>query len=511
MSSLNLAYTYNPDVLNCLANLSSDEVFTPPEIANQMLDLLPDELWHDPEATFLDPATKTGVFLREIAKRLLVGLEDQIPDLQERIDHIFHKQLFGIAITELTSLMARRSLYCSKYPNGPYSVSAFPDANGNIFYRETHHRWVNGRCAFCGASQEIYDRSPGLETHAYAFIHTMRPEEIFNMKFDVIIGNPPYQLSDGGAGASARPIYHLFIAQAKKLNPRYMIMITPSRWFAGGKGLDEFRDVMIHDNHIRKIVDFANAKDCFPDSSIGGGVNYFLWDRDYFGDCEITNINENKKSVMIRPLDEFPVFVRTNAAISIIHKVQKFSEETISEFVSSRNPYGIPSSARGEKNGNVDYLRLFSSQSVGFIKQKDVKQGLETIYKYKIMVSKLISEHAGEPDKNGMYKVISKTRLLKPGEICTDSYLIIFPSDDKSAVRNFYSYLTTKFTRFLILQAVSSINLSKEKFKFVPIQDFSKPWTDEELYAKYGLTAEEIAFIESMIRPMELDEEEKDE
>ena len=316
--------TYNPDVLSCLANLSNDEVFTPPEVANAMLDLLPQELFRDPNTTFLDPACKSGVFLREIAKRLLVGLEDQIPDLQQRVDHIFHKQLFGIAITELTSLLGRRSVYCSKYPNSKYSVSRFADVQGNIRFKNTQHVWKNGKCVFCGASEQEYGaakRGDGLESHAYEFIHTTRPEEIFKMKFDVIIRKPAYQMSDGGGtGKSAKPIYQLFVEQAKKLKPKYLTMIIPSRWFAGGKGLDEFRKTMLTDKHIRQIVDYDNFKEVFPGVDLAGGACYFLWDRDSIGSCAVTNISGNIKNTMMRDLDEFEIFIRQNKAVKIVEK-----------------------------------------------------------------------------------------------------------------------------------------------------------------------------------------------
>lgn len=499
--------TYNPDVLLCLANLSNDEVFTPPEVANQMIDMLPQELFEDPNTTFLDPCCKSGVFLREIAKRLIKGLEDKIPDLQERIDHIMHKQLYGIAITELTSLLSRRSLYCSKYPNSKYSISRFDDAEGNIRFKRINHTWKDGKCIYCGASQEQYDRSLELETHAYELIHILKPEEVFNMKFDVIISNPPYQLEVNSETKQAKPIYQLFVEQAKKLKPKYITMIIPSRWFSGGIGLNGFRDEMKNDTHLSQIVDFVNAKDCFPENSIGGGVCYFLWDSSYKGDCKFTNVSGDKRIEMTRNLNEFEMIVRYNEAINILHKVLSKKENMLTDIISPLMPFGLPSNYRGVSQATkTKDIALYSSKDVTYISEDEIPKQTEYLNKYKVFVSKLSAEHAGEPGKDGKFRVITTSiKVVPPKTACTHSYFVIGESENKDYVENILSYISTKFVRFLVLLTVSSINLSKTSFSFVPMQDFSKPWTDEELYKKYNLTNEEIEFIEDMIKPMNLD------
>lgn len=499
---------YNPDVLTCLANLSNDEVFTPPEIANQMLDMLPQELFCNPDTTFLDPACKSGVFLRETAKRLLKGLEPQIPDLQERIDHIFQKQLYGIAITELTSLLSRRSLYCSKYPNSEYSVSKFDNAQGNIRYKRIQHTWQNGKCRYCGISKDTVlgdiKREDELETHAYEWIHVLKPEEIFKMKFDVIISNPPYAQDTAGAGRQAKPIYNQFIEQAKKLKPKYMTMIIPSRWFAGGMGLDDFRTTMMNDNHISEIVDFTNSKDCFPGISVSGGVCYFLWERDTTGDCSFTNITNDERTTLVRPLNEFPTLVRYNNAVSIIHKVMQQKEPRFDEIISSLMPYGLSTSYRGRSNKAANDLTLHASNGITYINRSEITKGFDTVDSYKILVSKTSAEHAGEPGKDGKFRVIpSSIKVLGPSEVCTHSYFVVGNWDNRDVAENALTYMKTKFVRCLMLLCISGFGLSKLVFPFVPMQDFSKAWTDEELYEKYNLSESEINFIESMIKPME--------
>ena len=340
---------YNPDVLNCIANLSNDEVFTPPQLVNEMLDLLPKELFSNPNARFLDPFTKSGVFLREIVKRLDVGLSAVIPDRQERILHIMHEQVFGIALTELTSLLARRTVYCSKFADSEHSVGHFKTREGHILYTPMQHTWQNGRCKYCGASKEVFDRGDASETYAYNFIHTNNPEKFFpNMTFDVIIGNPPYQLDDGGNSASAKPIYHLFVEQAKRLNPNYLCMIIPARWYAGGKGLDEFRDNMLKDTHISHLVDYANSADCFNGVNIAGGICYFLWNKNYLGECKVANNKGEQHGEFIkRKLSAYPVFVRDNQAIEIIRKIRLKKEATLDKSVFARNSFTLASNVRG--------------------------------------------------------------------------------------------------------------------------------------------------------------------
>ncbi len=504
---------YNPDVLSCLANLSNDEVFTPPSIANAMLDMLPPHLFKNPETKFLDPVCKSGVFLREITKRLIEGVADKIPDLQERIDHILHKQVYGIAITELTSLLSRRTLYCTKYANSPYSVSKFDSVTGNIRYKSIPHTWKNGKCIFCGASQGQYDREEYLETHAYEFIHIHKPQEIFKgMKFDVIIGNPPYQLSDGGAQASAIPIYDRFVMMSKEINPNYIIMIIPARWFSGGKGLEEFRNNMLNDIHIKELHDFPITSECFPGVNIRGGVCYFLWDKNYNNKNDLTNVvthrDANLFSVM-RTLNykNNNIFIRNHISLRILEKLNiKNENDSLMCYISKRKPFGLATDFYKTNNfleKQVDENHIFcygKNKKIGFVNTKYITDNINLINKYKVFA----------PYANNIGTELNDDNLNAfigfPGQICTESYLVIGGTLNltKKTCYHLITFLKTKFARFCLSIAKTSQHATSKTYRYVPIQDFSKPWTDAELYAKYNLTQDEIDFIESMIKPMDL-------
>ena len=566
---------YTPDVLDCLANLSNDEVFTPPAVVNQMLDMLPQEVFMSKDTTFLDPFTKSGVFLREITKRLL---ENQIPDykktadeieiitkeaiqnavrsgsldlddndyedkarcigdtvlkshpdankylnfeidLQAALDHILKNQVFGIAITELTAQLARRSLYCSKDATSKYSVANATfgtNADGNIRFEPMKHTWdkvnQNGivqsgaSCKYCGASASNLNRPDDLESHAYEFIHKDIADikkEFGNMEFTVVCGNPPYQLNDGGGtGDSAKPIYNKFVEQAKRLNPKYLTMIIPSRWMSGGKGLDSFRDIMLNDDSISQIVDYFDSTACFPGVDISGGVCYFLRDRDYHGECNVINVLNGESINMSRPLleDNAISFIRFNQSVSIFRKVQALNEDSFVDIVSSRKPFGIST--------NVDVFSdtplkdkpicMYAYSKNRYVSESDIIINKDSVSKYKVFVAKAYGERGNFP-----YLVIGKPFIGKPETCSSETYLKIGDFDNQAEADNVISYMHTKFFRFLVLLQKNTQNAARGVYRYVPIQDFSKPWTDAELYAKYNLTQDEIDFIESMVKPME--------
>lgn len=533
-----LLQSHNPDVLTCIANLSNDEVFTPPEIANAMLDQLADawaadnegaNIWANPDVKFLDPFTKSGIFLREITHRLTEGLAREIPDLQDRVNHILTKQVYGLAITNLTAMLTRRSVYCSKWANSEHSIcNAFDDDAGNIWFERTEHTWaggkpeirihptsgeeitvyVNRRCRFCGANEGDYDRGADLESHAYAFIHTdniqQRIQEIFGatMQFDVVIGNPPYQLSDGGYGASAAPIYQHFVEKGLELDPRYAIFITPSRWFAGGKGLGDYRERMLADHRMRALVDYPKLYEAFPGVKIRGGVSYFLWSRDYDGPCSVQTMWDGQPQgpAVERYLDQFDVLVRPNQGVPILEKVRAQQETTMNAQVSSRKPFGLATNYKGKSTsrGMRNPVMLYANQRTGWIERNDLPLNADLVDSWKVFMTRVQGTSAAV---EAMF--LGRPVIGEPGTACTETYLVAGEFTSEAEAQSLASYLRTRLVRFLVSLRKSTQDAPKHVYGFVPIQSWDREWTDEMLYEKYGITDEEIAFIESIVRPME--------
>ena len=499
---------HNPDILTCLANLSADEVFTPPKLASAMLDLLPQELFQSPDTTFLDPFCKSGVFLREIARRLNEGLRDQMPDEQVRVDHILTKQLYGLATSELTSIISRRSVYCSKKADGKYSIATrFSSFEGNIRLPRTKHRWNSSdRCIDCGASKAELDRDEGREAYAYPFIHGINPEELFKVKFDVIVGNPPYQLNDGGGGggASAVPIYNLFVEAALALEPRFAIMVTPSRWFSGGKGLDAFRERMLKDRSFAKLVDFPQLYDVFPGVKIRGGVSYWLWDRQHSGDCEVTTMisNEIIGKPVVRNLNAYDVLVRRNEAVTILDKVLKFrqdneQEESLADQVSARRPFGLTNQrGKSSPSGLKEPVLVYGNQQTSYLERASITTNREWVDQWKVL---LVKAHgtSGRDDLT----ILGSPVIAAPGTACTETYLVIGLCQDEVEAGHLAEYLRTRFVRFLVSLRKISQNLTRDSYRFVPRLPMNQLWSDEQLFERYSFTSEEISFIESLIHP----------
>jgi site-specific DNA-methyltransferase (adenine-specific) len=432
--------------------------------------------------------------------------------------------VFGIGTTNLTSLLARRSVYCSKHASGEHSIAnGFADDAGNIWFERMEHTWVGDRCRFCGAGRTTFDRGEGLETHAYAFIHTdnikARLAELFgeDMQFDVIIGNPPYQLSDEGFGTSALPIYQLFVEQAKTLEPRYLSMVIPARWFAGGKGLDEFRESMLIDDRLRSIDDYLSASDVFPGVGLKGGVCYFLWDRDNRGTCRVTTHykDEPLETTSRQLLEEgVDVFIRFNEGLAILKKVVGVEsggakslslpeKKRFDLLVSSRKPFGLETTFKGKMaKGNGDVL-VYQNGGTSYIPRSSVSTGVHLIDKWKVYTG-YAAPGTGNKDTYP-HRIISTPFLGEPDTISSETYLCIGPFDSRKQAESVLSYLSCRLTRLLILLHKPSQHTTRKVYTFVPTQKWTKRWTDKDLYAKYDLTASEISFVEKLVRPMILD------
>lgn len=496
-----------PDVLEVIANLSNEAVFTPPRVANAVLDLLPEHVWTDPALRWLDPGSKTGVFPREITKRLMAGLTDAIPDEQERLDHILKNMVFAIATESMTALMARRTLYCSKDASSELSAVQLACSEGNIWHRRVEHNFdKKGRCVECGGNKALLEQD-GRDNKAYGFIHESGKkliEQEFAMKFDVVVGNPPYQMTGGGGGTNDTPLYHTFVENAISLNPSYIAMIIPSRWMAGGRGLDTFRALMLGDRRLRVLVDFSKMDSLFPGVDFEGGVCYFLWDREHSGDCESTFVQgEERIGPQHRSLDEFDVFVRDSRAIAILRKVFDSSASTLSDMVSGDTPFGLATNFVGfrkgaRREGDLELHMTISGKRVEkWIPAETVSKNTHLINKWKVFIPEAYGERGAIPAF-----VIGPPKIGRPWSVCTQTFLSAGPFRTKSEALSFETYLRTRFVRFLISLRKISQHAPKSVYGWVPQQAWDREWTDVELYKKYGITKDEQEYIESMVKEM---------
>jgi site-specific DNA-methyltransferase (adenine-specific) len=393
-------------------------------------------------------------------------------------------------------------------------AKSFKSTAGTIWFERIGHTWVSGKCRFCGANRATFDRAEGLETHAYAFTHAddivSRVAELFgdNVKFDVIIGNPPYQLNDGGGeGASAVPIYHRFVQQAKALDPNELVMVIPARWYSGGKGLDDFRSTMLGDGHLAEIHDFPETDLVFPGVNIRGGVCYFRWSKSHSGDTKVVNYRKSGDPLVAsRPALEpgLETFVRHNQATSILAKVKAFGEPTFDALVQSRNPFGIPSNflAYSSKKTAQESVLLFRSRR-GSSADKQVYVGedqIESNAAWKDRIKVLVSKASPGGDEYP-HAVLGRPFVAPKNSVCTETYLIVDFLKSTTEADHLVGYMQTRFFRFLVSLIKNTQNISKGSFAFVPVQDLARVWTDTDLYAKYSITDDEIKFIESMVRP----------
>ena len=491
------------DILECISSLSSDEVATPPAVANQVLDLLPAEVWSNKDLRWLDPACKTGVFLREAARRLMAGLRESIPDEAERRKHIFTKMLHGFALTELTAQMSRRSVYYNKDASSTtHSVVPFDRSEGNIWFSGDDHSYnAEDKCDVCGGAKEVFGAPGNRERHAYDFIHKTGD----SMRFDVIVGNPPYQLDSAGFGRQATPIYDLFVEQAIRMQPRYIAMIIPSRWFTGGMGLNQFREKMLNTRHLKSIHDFSNSEWLFSGVQIKGGVCYFLWDSSWNGECQFNEMNGTEiVTSEARDLSEHgDILVRHSKARGIIAKVAQKSVtmqlSMLTEHMTGLNPFGIPSNfVGGSKSAGSKSISLHTKDGVIMVDPNTVVSNTHLVNKWKVFLSKAGPNGSGYPNK-----VLGRIFFDGPKSASTFSYFVAATCESREEAIRITNYLHQRLPRFLAAMRMATQNISRECFFWVPYPATEVPVTDEELYKYFGITSQEQEYIESIVTKME--------
>lgn len=501
-------------MLDAIAQIDNEKVITTSSTVRKIVDLVSPEIWRNPNARILDPMTKGGEYLKECALRLWDGLKGTIPDKNERRRMILHECLYGMATEEICAQISRRTVYCAEDATNHRCIERFERREGNIIFQQCKHTYDKiGKCTACGCRKNKEN-----DQYAYPFLHMDPPfriERNEKMEFDLIIGNPPYQLMDGGHGPSASPLYHKFWQRAVDINPREIVMVIPARWYTGGRGLDDFREAMLRDKHIEELHDFLDSGECFPDNKIAGGVCFIKWKRNHQGDCLITQHHQSREypEQKRRPLDSgFGIFIRkemdVNMARKIVERITETGEGTLDQVVSAARPFGLRTYYKGKKKGKYALLCRNSisnwnnpnSSTRRYVDLKDITSGKGLIDKWKIAIS--AASGAGKQyDKTGRRSILSVVETLKPEEICTETYLTIGPYKNKKETELMKKYLDTKFVRYLIGVKTHTQHFKQATFSLVPNIGHKKEWTDEMLYNRYDLSEAERKEIEQSIKP----------
>lgn len=488
------------------------EVFTAEREVNAMCDLVKHET-EKIESRFLEPACGDGNFLAVILERKLKTVTEKYKNNAcdwKKYSLSALGSIYGVDILHDNIFACRERLF-----------NIWNEEYKNIFKKECDGetadfaRTVLNLNIICGniLTMDSVSGQDGKENKPLSFSEWSFSEgdksikhkeyamsdlvDVCKMKFDVIIGNPPYQLNDGGNGASAKPIYHHFVEQAKKLNPKYLSMIIPARWYAGGKGLDFFRKTMINDHRISELHDFVRASDCFSGVEIKGGICYFLWERDYDGMCRVVThkgdkiISEMKRYMAEKDSD---TFIRYNDAVKILRKIKSYGEPTFNGLVSPRKPFAFSTDFSDYTHTKTkdNTVFIYARKDSGYISEKRIEKNKEWINRWKVFIPEAIG--AGN-----MAADVVKPIVGKPNTVCTETYVVAGPVDTECEALNISGYISTKFFHFLLgLKKITQHTTSKT-YSFIPVQDFTTVWTDEKLYRKYGLTDDEINFIESSV------------
>ncbi len=466
-------------MLNCISYLAKDEIQTSPHLAAKLVDSISQDVIENPESKYLNLGAKDGIFSYLLKCRLMKEMQGRFSTPEEKEHHILHSQIFVDCTSSLAADLARKLLYGSDRADAVSARCRFAAPEGNV-------KCIYGKDGIAKENAKTYDGS------LYS--------EVFGVKFDVVIGNPPYQENDGGNGISAKPIYNRFVEMALQLDPRFLIMIIPAKWFAAqGKGTAKFSKMMLSDRHIKKMVDYPDSTECFPDVAIGGGVCYFVRDSQYSGPCNFVSIHRGQKFEAAMELDKYGILVRYLPLLPIIEKVFAYYPEgfrSMTECVSSRKPFGL--STKVEPVSGTGDIMLRYNRGVGPFLRSMVPAGIEMIDKYQVVISYL---KEGLQSKDGRLRVFQNIGMLPPGYVCTETSLTVGSFETQEEAERMLTYLKSKLLRALVAPVALTQHVTKECFRFVPMLE-DDACTDEELYVKYGLTQKEIDYIEWLIRPM---------